>query len=123
MKLASSASGRLSGALRKLVAVTLVSAVLGCVAAPHAAHASGVEVFKPALSLQCESGSGVGADELRAELKANGIAVIAYRSGHDGLMRPTVCGAPTGALHIFSVPAAAVATAESLGYRRLVDSR
>ena len=93
----------------------------GCLAAVPNASAHARDVFKPAGSRQCEPDSGTSEAALRAELATQGITVLGYRPGHEGRMYPAVCGAPTGRLHVFAIPAAQVPAAEALGYRPLGD--
>lgn len=94
----------------------LIATLSACVAAKPPESVDVREVFKPEGSRQCEPGSGVGAVELRAELEAARIPVLGYRSGNDGRVRPAVCGAQTGRIHVFTIPAAAVSDAQALGY-------
>jgi hypothetical protein len=102
-----------------IISVLTVLALSGCLASAPNASADAREVFKPEGSRQCEPDSGVAEGALRAELEALRIPVLAYRSGHDGRFYPAVCGAPTGRIHVFSIPASAVPAAEARGYRLL----
>lgn len=95
----------------------LISTLSVCAAANPPGHADAREVFKAEGSRQCEPGSGVGAAELRAELEAARIPVLGYSPASDGRIHPAVCGAQTGRLHVFAIPAAAVSDAQALGYR------
>lgn len=101
--------------------VLTVLALSGCLASVPNASADARDVFKPAGSRQCEPDSGVGEGELRAELETQGITVLDYRLGHDGRIYPAVCGAPTGRLHVFTIPTAQMPAAEALGYHPVGD--
>lgn len=104
--------------MQNLILHALLIVVLsGCAAATPPETTETREVYKPEGSRQCEPGSGVGAAELRAELEAARIPVLGYRPGSDGRVRPAVCGAQTGRIHVFAIPAAAVSDAQALGYR------
>lgn len=102
-----------------ILSALLISALSACAAANPPEHTDAREVYKPEGSRQCEPGSGVGAAELRAELEAARIPVLGYRPGSDGRIHPAVCGAQTGRIHVFAIPAAAVSDAQALGYRRV----
>jgi hypothetical protein len=82
----------------------------------EAGGARHVEVFKPDGSRQCEPDSGLPPQDMRAELEAAGIIVYATRSGPDGTMYLQVCGAPTGRINIFTIDAAALDAAQTLGF-------
>lgn len=49
------------------------------------------------------------------------IPVLEYRPGNDGRIYPAVCGAQTGRIHVFAIPASAVSAAQALGYRLVGD--
>lgn len=100
-----------------ILTTLLISILSACAAAKPPGHTDAREVYKPEGSRQCEPGSGVGAAELRAELAAARIPVLGYRPGSDERVHPAVCGAQTGRIHVFTIPAAAVADAQALGYR------
>jgi hypothetical protein len=97
----------------------LAAAISGCAATPPRETNGTEEIFKPEGSIQCRPESGVSAAELRAELEAMRIPILAYRHGHDGMIYPAVCGAPTGRIHVFSIPVAKLAAAQARGYRRV----
>jgi hypothetical protein len=84
-----------------------------------------VALFKPLGTRQCEVG-GATPEALAKGLQDAGVQVMALACGHDGRMRPAVCGAPDGRLVIVDVPAAQQAKAEGLGWRplaQLTDAR
>lgn len=71
-------------------------------------------------TIQCETG-GPTAESLAQALRDAGIPVAAVGCGHDGRMRPAVCGAPDGRLAIVEIPADRRTQAEALGWRPLSD--
>jgi len=95
----------------------LIAALSACAAAARPKITDAREVYKTEGSRQCEPGSGVDEAELRTELDAARIPVLGYRPGNDGRIYPAVCGAQTGRIHVFAIPAAAVSDAQALGYR------
>jgi hypothetical protein len=84
-----------------------------------AAPAATVEVFRPDGSLQCEPGTAIALATMALELTDAGIAVLDSHKGDDGMMRPAVCGAPTGAINVYRIDAADLAGAEGLGFHPL----
>lgn len=96
----------------------LAAALLGGSAAAWS-QATRIEVVRADGSRQCEPDSGVPLSTMAAELTAAGIAVHASRSADDGMMRPAVCGAPTGTMHVFQIDAADLPQAQQLGFRPL----
>ena len=85
------------------------------------AHAEdpGIEVFKPDGTLQCGMGSEVSLEKMAAQLRAAGVEVLGSRKGSDGLMRAAVCGAETGAINLYRIPADDLEAAAAAGFRRL----
>lgn len=106
---------------KPILSLLAMLALSGCFASVPDSDASVREVFKHDGSRQCEPDSGLSAAALRAELTAQGIAVLGQRSGHDGRIYPAVCGAPTGRTQVFTIPAAQLSAAEALGYRPIDD--
>lgn len=80
------------------------------------ATAAEVQVFKSDQSVQCEPDSGIPSEGMAAELKGAGVEVYSISSGHDGLMRASMCGMPTGNIHIFAIDEAGLKTAIELGF-------
>ena len=78
--------------------------------------AAPVALFKPLGTRQCESG-GPAPEAVAQVLRDAGVAVAAVACGHDGRMRPAVCGAADGRLVIVDVPVDQQARAEALGSR------
>jgi len=100
--------------LRRLAALAclplalLLPACAGVAAPP-------LEVYQSLGSRQCERGGRTPA-ELAELLRAAGVPVQAVGCGHDGRMRPMVCGAADGRIAIIAIPAEQLATAEQLGF-------
>ena len=82
--------------------------------------AAPVALFKPLGTRQCESG-GPAPEAVAQVLRDAGVAVAAVACGHDGRMRPAVCGAADGRLVIVDVPVDQQARAEALGWRPLAS--
>jgi hypothetical protein len=105
-----------------IVAAGLLLVLGACAApAPSAAAAKAlVTVAKPLGSRQCETGGPSPASVL-APLRDTGIPVHAAGCGHDGRMRPAVCGASDGRLALADIPDDRLAGARALGFRPLSD--
>ncbi len=82
-----------------------------------------VEVYKYDGSLQCDRGKEISLADMARELTENGIKVKAKRKGSDGRMHITMCGASTGRLNVFSIPASALPEARKLGFELLVTRK
>jgi len=107
--------------LTTLLAAALLPACAGPAAEPARAAAPAAVSVAMALPLgtrQCESG-GPTAESLAAALRNAGVGVTAVGCGHDGRMRPAVCGAGDGRLAVVDVPAAQQPQAEALGWKPL----
>lgn len=74
-----------------------------------------VKAFKSDNSIQCGS-LGVDVDVMALELINAGIDVICAQKGHDGFMRPAVCGADTGNINIYTINTSNLSDAEVLGF-------
>jgi hypothetical protein len=96
-----------------LLLLAALGAACGTVAAP-------VTVAHPLGSRQCE-GPGPAPQSLAQRLIDAGVAVAAVGCGHDGRMRPAVCGAPDGALAVMDIDAAQLPRARELGFQPLAD--
>jgi hypothetical protein len=79
-----------------------------------------VALFKPLGTRQCESG-GPTPGAVAQGLHDAGVQIMALACGHDGRMRPAVCGAGDGRLVIVDVPAGQQAAAETQGWRPLTQ--
>lgn len=101
---------------------TALPALLTLALLPACAGTSPVEgmltMARPLGTLQCQPG-GPTAESLAAALRDAGVPVAAVACGHDGRMRPAVCGAPDGRLAIVDIPERHQAQAESQGWRPL----
>ncbi|WP_343315101.1 hypothetical protein AAIB41_16540 [Brucella sp. BE17] len=78
-----------------------------------------VAVSKTLGTRQCEQGQGDALEKLSDALTQAGVKVLSKKQGHDGKSHISVCGAPDGRTGIFSIPAAQVGKAESVGFTRL----
>jgi hypothetical protein len=76
-----------------------------------------VFVFKPDGSLQCGQGKAVAVEVMAQELET--VKVISSRKQNDGLLRTTVCGAPTGQINVYEVPYFQLAKALKFGFKEL----
>ncbi len=101
----------------KIAVGVVVLAVMGCGAGDDDVQAS-VSVVKSTGSVQC-TGGGRTLAALQAELTGAGVSVSGASCGHDGMIRPAVCGATDGTVGIFEVPAAQRAQAEALNFTLL----
>lgn len=100
-------------------ALLTLSVLPGCAAtAPSATPAPLLPMARPLGTLQCQPG-GPTPEALAAALREAGVPVTQVACGHDGRMRPAVCGAPDGRLAIVDIPAEHQARAEALGWRPL----
>jgi hypothetical protein len=89
-------------------------------AMPHAAE-SNVSVYKSRGGLQCEN-NAIALSELEKQLKDGGIAVAGSSCGHDGRMRPAMCGRPDGRIAIFDIPASKLEAAAALKFLPLAKA-
>ena len=100
---------------RASLAIALALGTAACALAPASPQ---VAMFKSLEGRQCES-VGRNADDVAAELTRAGIEVIARSCGHDGRMRPQMCGAADGRIVIVEVPASNKDAATALGFAPL----
>lgn len=102
---------------RHLLAALLPLGLLpGC--ASTAAPGETLVMARPLGTLQCEP-DGPTAASLASALREAGVTVRAVGCGHDGRMRPAVCGAPDGRLAVAEIPAGQQARAAALGWQPL----
>ncbi|HEX4926213.1 MAG TPA: hypothetical protein VFV50_19120 [Bdellovibrionales bacterium] len=73
-----------------------------------------VRVYKPDGSKQCEGG-GIELADMEKQLK--GIKVLAREKANDGKMRIQMCGADTGQLNVYEIPAGDLAKAQKAGFK------
>ena len=75
-------------------------------------------VSKPDGSKQCGEAPAELTPEVAAkEVKSGGIMVFQFRNGHDGMMHPTMCGAPTGTTVELEITRSDLPKVQALGYR------
>ena len=79
-----------------------------------------IEVYRPDGSVQCEPDGAIPLEQMRKTLTNAGIAVHSERKADDGLMRPAVCGAGTGAINVYSIDADRLDAAIAQGFRPLL---
>jgi hypothetical protein len=94
-------------------AFALAAALAGC---GHAAPPATAVVFHSLGSRQCEPG-GLSPEELAGRLRDAGVEVRSIACGHDGRMRPAMCGAPDGRVAVFEIAAAQLETALAQGFQ------
>jgi hypothetical protein len=104
----------------------LLLGLAGCAAAPGAATAAApVWIAQPLGTRQCEEApqaQRTGQAALKA-LKDAGLSVAASACGHDGRMRPAVCGAGDGRLVLAEIASDQLARAQALGWVPLASMR
>ena len=97
------------------IAFLLSAALAGCAGAAQNAAEPTVSVYKSRGGLQCEN-NALAVSELERQLKDAGIRVAASSCGHDGRMRPAMCGRPDGNIAIFDIPASKLDAAVALKF-------
>ena len=101
---------------RTITVLLLVAELSGLQQSTIALAASEVlMVYKYEGSIQCRPG-GTTMKDMEATLVGNGIKVRMSCKGHDGLLRPAVCGAPTGNINIYEIDAGQLQRAIDLGF-------
>jgi len=105
---------------QSLILFGLSLVVLGC-ASGHCrgrkvANLSGqtVLVYKSNAEVQCKKNSAIPLDKMAKTLE--GISVVSAQKKGDGKMRMTVCGASSGQLNVYEIPAEDFEKARSLGF-------
>lgn len=102
--------------LKNLVLSTvLISGLAACHAFPNADSGKRVQVAKSLQGKQCEQQS-LDISVLKQQLQTKHIHVYAESVGHDGMMRPQMCGASDGKVAIFSIDQKQLAQAQALGF-------
>lgn len=76
------------------------------------------KVYKSRGSIQCGS-RGTAPAGMSRDLVVAGISVLSYTCGTDGRIYPAVCGAATGEINIFEIPAAQQNQAAALSFQPL----
>lgn len=102
------------------LALLAAAALAAACAAPTTA--APLWMAQPLGTRQCEDG-GRTPQALAQALREAGVAVQALACGHDGRMRPAVCGAPDGRLALVQVPEDQAARAQALGWVPLAGLR
>jgi hypothetical protein len=97
---------------------------------------TGVTLYKHFGSVQCQPimeqpaasmmtmgnlGGGTSLPVMQQQLTDAGIQVLFVTCGHDGFLRPAMCGVEDGRIAIFEVPAAQAEAAVALGFAPLSD--
>ncbi len=75
-------------------------------------------VFKYDGSVQCEKGIGISVDEMASALTNAGIKVFTSAKKPDGMLRPQMCGQPTGMANTYSIGASQLKDAEKIGFKQ-----
>lgn len=75
-------------------------------------------VYKPDGSKQCESESKISLESMGQQLSK--IEVFSSVNKHDGLMRPQVCGSPTGYCNVYEIDSKDLEAALKLGFKKWV---
>lgn len=78
-------------------------------------EADKIKIFKPDGSLQCGLGKSLSLSEMQKEFK--NLTVLNSWKRHDGIMRPQVCGAPTGQSNVYEIELKNLEAALKLGFR------
>ena len=99
--------------LRTIIIVISVFSMLSCF--HDGSTRSHVKVFKYDGSIQCEN-TGLNLEVMALELINAGIDVVCSQKGHDGLIRPAVCGGDTGIINIYKIHNANLPDAENIGF-------
>lgn len=99
-----------------------VAAVAALLLSACAGATAGIPVFAAAGTRQCEPSAADPRDAALARLQRAGIAATAPRCGHDGRMRPALCGLPDGRIVIVDVAPSALDAARAAGWAPLSDA-
>lgn len=98
---------------------------IGFLIFPLLIHAAGMHsertvfVFKPDGTKHCDSYEGASMDVMARELSDAGIEVFSSRKGYDGREGIALCGEPTGQINIYEILSSDLASALSMGFKRL----
>lgn len=77
-----------------------------------------VFVFKPDGSRQCGQGEKIETVAMKRELGS--INIYSMDNKHDGMMRPQVCGAPTGYSNVYEINLNDLDAALKLGFKKWI---
>jgi len=78
-------------------------------------NTASTKVYKADDSLQCHPDSGISAEEMANTL--GDITIIKSSKKHDGRMRATLCGTPTGYINIYEIKTSDLDKALSKGFK------
>jgi stress response protein SCP2 len=106
--------------LTALLATAAITQAAEPAARSTATNGEQIEVYRPDGSVQCEPGGAIPLEQMRKTLTDADIVVHSQRKANDGLMRPAVCGAGTGAINVFSIDAEQLDAAIAQGFRPLL---
>lgn len=98
----------------------LVPALLLAACGDRATQEDSVEVYMATGAVQCEGG-GKSLEEMARGLRESGIEPLGQSCGHDGMMRPAVCGAADGSIGIFIVSTSDQNASGELGFEPLAS--
>ena len=76
-----------------------------------------VKIYKADESLQCEPNTGLSLEDMAKQLSS--IKILSQERKHDGKIRITLCGAPTGYVNIYEIKQDDLAKANDLGFKIL----
>ncbi|WP_130802270.1 hypothetical protein [Acinetobacter ihumii] len=97
------------------LSAVLISGLVACHTFPHADSSKQIQVAKSLQGKQCEQ-QALNISELKQQLEVQHIHIYTESVGHDGMMRPQVCGAPDGKIAIFNIDQKQLAQAQALGF-------
>lgn len=108
------------GKLKFLLFLVPATVLLGCAAGYCRSAKTPVQnvfVYKPDGSLQCGQGKAIDVEVMARELES--VKIISSKKANDGLLRPTVCGAPTGQINVYEIPYHQLPKALKAGFKEL----
>lgn len=108
--------------MRLMLLVMMMSWQMACTAleVKEPAQIELLQVYQYDRSVQCE-GPGIPPAQMAKKLKTRGIRVVGMHCGHDGLMRPQVCGGGTGKINVFDIHPDDLGKALSAGFKPLSE--
>jgi hypothetical protein len=78
-----------------------------------------VQVFKPSGEKQCGQSVGLSIEDMGKQLSRKKVYIFESYSQPDGLMHITMCGAPTGKIHVFTILKKDLNKAQKAGFKTL----
>jgi hypothetical protein len=105
--------------MKKHLVLAALSALSFYCGSAHAVTAT-VQIAQSNGAKQCVPGR-ITVTAMKRLLIDNGITVNSAACGNDGMMHTTVCGASTGEINIFTIPATSLNKAQTLGFAPLTD--